>query len=65
MNRNLVGSEASMEGPLYRLLIYNCQWLPCMLTNRAEMSTLYIGTYIDASYQVLVHLATVSEEKIF
>jgi hypothetical protein len=36
-----------------------------MLTNRAEMSTLYIGTYIDASYQVLVHLATVSEEKIF
>jgi hypothetical protein len=29
-----------------------------------EMSNLYRGPFIDASYQVSVHLAEVSEEKI-
>jgi hypothetical protein len=35
----------------------NCLWRPYLLTNWAEMSTLYIGPSIDASYQVSVHLA--------
>jgi hypothetical protein len=32
-------------------------WRPCLLTDRDEMSTLYRGPPIDASYQVSVHLA--------
>ena len=35
----------------------NCQWRPCLLMYRNEMSTLYRGPPIDASYQVSVHLA--------
>ena len=35
----------------------NCLWRPCLLTNRNEMSKLYRGHSIDASYQVSVHLA--------
>ena len=35
----------------------NCQWWPCLLMDRDEMSNLYRGYDIDASYQVLVHLA--------
>ena len=34
----------------------NCLWWPCLLTNWAEMSNLYRGPPIDASYQVSVHL---------
>jgi hypothetical protein len=30
---------------------------PCLLTDRDEMSNLYRGPSIDASYQVSVHLA--------
>jgi hypothetical protein len=30
-------------------------WQPCFLTDRDEMSNLYRGHSIDASYQVLVH----------
>jgi hypothetical protein len=30
----------------------NCVWQPCLLTNRDEMSSLYRGRDIDASYQV-------------
>jgi len=40
----------------------NCLWRPCLPTDRDEMSYLYRGSSIDASYQVSVHLA--SEEKI-
>jgi hypothetical protein len=36
----------------------NGLWWPCLLTDRDEMSNLYRGLSIDASYQV-------SEEKIF
>ena len=36
----------------------NCLWWPCLLTDQDEMSNLYRGPSIDASYQV-------SEEKIF
>ena len=35
----------------------NCLWRPCLLTDRDEMSNLYRGPSIDASYQVLIHLA--------
>ena len=35
----------------------NCLWQPCLLMDRDEMSNLYRGPTIDASYQVSVHLA--------
>jgi hypothetical protein len=35
----------------------NCLWQPCLLTDWDEMSILYSGPAIDASYQVSVHLA--------
>ena len=35
----------------------NCLWWPCLLMDRDEMSTVYRGPSIDASYQVSVHLA--------
>ena len=35
----------------------NCLWRPCLITDRDEMSNLYRGPAIDASYQVSVHLA--------
>jgi hypothetical protein len=35
----------------------NGLWRPCLLTDRDEMSILYRGHDIDASYQVSVHLA--------
>jgi hypothetical protein len=35
----------------------NCLWWPCLVMDRDEISTLYRGPPIDASYQVSVHLA--------
>jgi len=35
----------------------NCLWWPCLLTDQDEMSNLYRGPSIDASYQVSVNLA--------
>ena len=35
----------------------NCLWWTCLLTDRDEMSNLYRGPYIAATYQVSVHLA--------
>jgi hypothetical protein len=35
----------------------NCLCWPCLLTNRDDMSNIYRGPSIDASYQVSVHLA--------
>ena len=35
----------------------NCLWQPCLLTDRDEISSLYRGPSIDASYQVSVQLA--------
>jgi hypothetical protein len=35
----------------------NGLWWPCLLTDQDEMSNLYRGSAIDASYQVSVHLA--------
>ena len=34
----------------------NCLWWPCLLMDWDEMSNLYRGPSIDASYQVSVHL---------
>jgi hypothetical protein len=36
---------------------FYCLWSPCLITDRDEMSNLYRGSAIDASYQVSVHLA--------
>jgi hypothetical protein len=35
----------------------NRMWRPCLLTDRDNMSNLYRGPSIDASYQVSVHMA--------
>jgi hypothetical protein len=35
----------------------NCLWWPCLLMDRDEMSNLYRGPAIDASFQVSFHLA--------
>ena len=35
----------------------NCLWRPCLLTDQDEMSNLYRGPVINASYEVSVHLA--------
>ena len=35
----------------------NCLWWPCLLMDRDEISNLYRGPSIDASYQVSDHLA--------
>ena len=43
----------------------NCLWWPCLLTDRNEMSNLYRGPCKDASYQVLIHLATRFQRRNF
>jgi hypothetical protein len=43
----------------------NCLWQPCLLTDRNEMSNLYRGHAIDASYQVSVHLAKQFQRRRF
>ena len=35
----------------------NCLWQPCLLMDQNEMSNVYRGPSIDASYQVSYHLA--------
>ena len=43
----------------------NCLWWPCLLTDQDEMSNLYRGLSIDASYQVLIHLAKRFQRRLF
>jgi hypothetical protein len=43
----------------------NCLWWPCLLTDRDEMCNLYGEPSIDASYQVLVHLAKRCQRRRF
>ena len=43
----------------------NRLWLPCLLMDRDEMSNLYRGPSIDASYQVSVHLAKQFQRRRF
>ena len=40
-------------------------WRPCLLPDRDQMSNLYRGSSIDASYQVSVHLAQRFQRRIF
>jgi hypothetical protein len=47
MNGNLVGNQPVRNK--------NCLWLPCLLTNQAEMNNLYRGPSIYASYQCRKH----------
>ena len=41
----------------------NCLWPPCLLTDRDEISNLYRGPSIDASYQVSARLAKLFETR--
>jgi hypothetical protein len=43
----------------------NCLWWPCLLMVRDEMSNLYRGPSIDASYQISVHLAKQFQRRRF
>ena len=43
----------------------NDLWWPCLLTDRDEMSILYRGPSVDASYQVSVHLAKQFQRRRF
>ena len=43
----------------------NCLWRPYLLMDRDEMSNLYRGPPIDASYQILVHLAKPFQRRRF
>jgi hypothetical protein len=43
----------------------NGLWWPCLLTDPDEMSNLYRGPSIDASYQVSVHLAKQFQRRRF
>ena len=43
----------------------NCLWQPCLLMDRDEISNVYRGPSIDASYQVSVHLAKQFQRRIF
>ena len=41
----------------------NHMWRPCLLADRDEISNLYRGSSIDASYQVSVHLAKLFQRR--
>jgi hypothetical protein len=43
----------------------NRLWRPCLLTDLDEMSKLYRGSSIDASYQLSVHLAKRFQRRFF
>jgi hypothetical protein len=43
----------------------NRLWWPCLLTDQDEMSNPYRGPSIDASYQVLAHLAKRFQRRFF
>jgi hypothetical protein len=48
------------NGPIWNK---NCLWWPCLLMDQNEMSNLYRGHSIDASYQVSYHLAKQFQRK--
>ena len=58
-NFYLFGQAVSEEKIFFIRPIRNKNWLwyPCLLTERDEISNLYRGPSIGASYQVSVHLA--------
>ena len=52
--------QAASEKKIFRnqpIKNKNCLWQPCLLMNQDEMSNLYKGPSIDASYHVSHHLA--------
>jgi hypothetical protein len=52
-------AKAVSEKKMFRnrpILSKNCLWQPCLLMDQNEMSNLYRGPSIDASYQVSYHL---------
>jgi hypothetical protein len=53
MNRNLVGIILGRSS----IKIAHLVWWPCLLTDRDDITFIYRGHDIDASYQVSVHLA--------
>jgi hypothetical protein len=59
MQLSLYGQAVSEEKILknWHIRNKNCLWWPCLLMDRDEMSNLYRGPSIDASYQVSDHLA--------
>jgi hypothetical protein len=64
MNQNLVGiiyGRSSIKIAHFK----NCLWQPCLLTDRDEISNLYKGPSIDASYQVSIHLVKWFQMRIF
>ena len=50
---------------MHTIINMNCLWRPCLLMDRDEMSTLYRGPSIDASYQVSIHLDQQFQRKRF
>ena len=59
---NSLRGEESKNQPIRNK---NRLWRPCLLTDRDRMSSLYRGPSIDASYQVLDHLAKQFQRRIF
>ena len=43
----------------------NCLWRPCLLMDQDEISNLYRGPSIDASYQISVHLGKRFQKRRF
>ena len=48
----------------HTIINMNCLWQPCLLMDRDELSNLYRGPPIDASYQVSVHLTQWFQRRI-
>ena len=60
--------QAVSEKNMFRnwpIRIKNCLWWPSLLTNRTEISNLYRGISIDASYQVSIQLAKPFQRRRF
>jgi hypothetical protein len=67
MNRNLVGSiyvRSSIKSANFVPIQY-CLRRPCLLMDRDTMSNCNRGLFIDASYQVSVHLAKPFQRRRF
>ena len=43
----------------------NVLWRPCLLTDRDKMTNLYRGPFIDASYQISIHLGKWFQRRSF
>jgi hypothetical protein len=59
---NVVSEKIFRNRPTRNL---NCLWQPCLFMDRDEMSNLYRGPSIDASYQVSVKKRGRREQFLF